>query len=625
MPQLPPHITNNLTPAFPLREYQQDALARFVAVTEQPDPQRHLLFHMATGSGKTLVMAGCMLQLYALGYRRFLFFVNSNTIIKKTRANFLDDQSSKYLFAQTLSMAGNPVKLHEVSNFQSSAGEELQIVFTTIQGLHKQLAQPRENGLTLDDFAAGRTVMISDESHHINALTKKGKPTTAQLADLVSWEQTVERIHTAHSRNYLLEFTATAALDHPAIATKYQDALLFEYSLRAFCADRYSKDIQVLQSSQSIEMRVLQALLLSVYRQEVFAWNNVWSKPVVLIKSSTIADSVRFRESVDLLIDQLDAQQIGALREDNTDNVIAEAFQFFNSRGVQDHDLIASLQREFQEGNRISIDSRNDSDEKQLIINSLEDRDNPYRLIFAVDKLNEGWDVLNLFDIVRTYDSKQPASKIPAKTTVAEAQLIGRGARYFPFQLHPDQEKHRRKYDDEPSNPLRVCEELYYHAGHNPEYIRDLGQALIETGLRTQPIQVRKANSIQTQPASQVRATTQNTVDWISEQQGKHWQLDLRPVAEGQLLQEESGTPYTSIKFSDLPQRVLQKAVQAVPGLRFDRLKRLVPDLERTQQLFDSDLYLGNTSIEVLGEKDLRDVSPARLRTALVRMLEHLN
>lgn len=58
--------------------------------------------------------------------------------------------------------------------------------------------------------------------------------------------------------------------------------------------------------------------------------------------------------------------------------------------------------------------------------------------------LNEGWDVLNLFDIVRLYDKrdgKQTAKGfIPEKTTNAEKQLIGRGARYYPFTLNNQQE-----------------------------------------------------------------------------------------------------------------------------------------------------------------------------------------
>ncbi len=38
---------------------------------------------MATGSGKTLIMAGLMLYLYKQGYRNFLFFVNLSNIVEK--------------------------------------------------------------------------------------------------------------------------------------------------------------------------------------------------------------------------------------------------------------------------------------------------------------------------------------------------------------------------------------------------------------------------------------------------------------------------------------------------------------------------------------------------------------
>ncbi|CAH1762982.1 6204_t:CDS:2 [Entrophospora sp. SA101] len=58
---------------------------------------------MATGSGKTLMMAGLILYLYEKGYRNFLFFVNSTNIIDKTKDNFLNDTSIKYLFNKSLS------------------------------------------------------------------------------------------------------------------------------------------------------------------------------------------------------------------------------------------------------------------------------------------------------------------------------------------------------------------------------------------------------------------------------------------------------------------------------------------------------------------------------------------
>jgi type III restriction enzyme len=58
---------------------------------------------MATGSGKTLIMAGLILYLYQQGYRNFLFFVNSTNIIDKTRDNFLNETSIKYLFNKSIS------------------------------------------------------------------------------------------------------------------------------------------------------------------------------------------------------------------------------------------------------------------------------------------------------------------------------------------------------------------------------------------------------------------------------------------------------------------------------------------------------------------------------------------
>lgn len=88
--ELPNCIKNNLNPQFELRPYQTEAFCRMIYFLKndfdgkQPRPY-HLLFNMATGSGKTMIMAGAMLYLYEQGYRNFLFFVNSNNIIQKRR------------------------------------------------------------------------------------------------------------------------------------------------------------------------------------------------------------------------------------------------------------------------------------------------------------------------------------------------------------------------------------------------------------------------------------------------------------------------------------------------------------------------------------------------------------
>ncbi len=57
-----------LNPTYELRPYQVEAFARFVHCLNNDFPGKqkplHLLFNMATGSGKTLIMAGLIRYLY---------------------------------------------------------------------------------------------------------------------------------------------------------------------------------------------------------------------------------------------------------------------------------------------------------------------------------------------------------------------------------------------------------------------------------------------------------------------------------------------------------------------------------------------------------------------------------
>ena len=110
--RLDDEIARNLNPKFELREYQKEAIGRFdfyfVGYQQRKFPAQ-LLFHMATGSGKTLIMAANILQLYKLGYRNFIFFVNSTNIIEKTKDNFLNPLSEKYLFAPKIKFGDKEV------------------------------------------------------------------------------------------------------------------------------------------------------------------------------------------------------------------------------------------------------------------------------------------------------------------------------------------------------------------------------------------------------------------------------------------------------------------------------------------------------------------------------------
>ena len=65
--ETPNCIKQNLNPKFKLRPYQEEALWRFQHCIENHFPGKsqplHFLFNMATGSGKTLIMASLILLL----------------------------------------------------------------------------------------------------------------------------------------------------------------------------------------------------------------------------------------------------------------------------------------------------------------------------------------------------------------------------------------------------------------------------------------------------------------------------------------------------------------------------------------------------------------------------------
>ncbi len=612
-------ISNNLNPKFKLRPYQKEALARFDYVVNQHSKilkPTQLLFHMATGSGKTLVMASVILHLYKRGYRNFIFFVNSSNIIEKTRDNFLNSISSKYLFNETISIADNKIVIKEVDNFETANKDDINIVFTTIQGLHSRLNTPKENSLTYEDFEDTKIVLLSDEAHHINAETKKGKPSKDEVESILSWESTVNKIFNANNENLLLEFTATADLHHQEIKKKYFDKLLFDYSLKQFRKDKYSKDVQVLQADLSQFERALQAVILSQYRRKIFEQNKLNIKPVILLKSKTIGESKAFFDEFVMEIKNLTPTAVNNIRNNSNSKIIQQIFNFFDERNISTSNLISELKEDFSENKCISVNSKNDSDEKQLIINSLEDENNEYRAVFAVDKLNEGWDVLNLFDIVRLYNTKNTEHKNDkiGKTTMSEAQLIGRGARYCPFKIDDNQELYKRKYDDNLTNNLRICEELYYHSAHNPKYISELNRALVEIGLK--PIN-RENNNI---PKS--KNTRDNGVEKRQKNKlNSNNELDKKireKIYKKKFLSGNTSisnafeiTPSTNIKaiskiyvLGNFEQHILLKAVNKLTFYRFNNLLKYFPKLKSISEFLSSEKFISKIKVEIKGNKE---------------------
>ena len=121
-PDVPKHIRDNLR--YELRPYQEEAISRWLHYMDYYPNKKipvQLLFDMATGSGKTLIMAAQILDLYKRGYRNFIYFVNSTNIIEKTISNFAEPSSSKCLFTDSIVIDGENVRINPVSSFNESA------------------------------------------------------------------------------------------------------------------------------------------------------------------------------------------------------------------------------------------------------------------------------------------------------------------------------------------------------------------------------------------------------------------------------------------------------------------------------------------------------------------------
>lgn len=631
--RVPEYIISNLNPVFELREYQKEAIGRLIYYFTEYEGKSQpvqLLYHMATGSGKTLIMAAAILYLYEQGYRNFIFFVNSTNIIEKTQDNFLNPLSSKYLFAEKLFLGDKQIRIKEVENFEAVNQDDINILFSTVQGLHSRLNTPRENSITYEDFEDEKIVLISDEAHHINTLTKNlhnQKLTKEENAEINTWEGTVSRIFQASAENIMLEFTATAGLEDEAIRQKYDDKVIFQYSLAEFRIDKFSKEVQVLQADLEPLERALQAAVLSQYRRKVAAKNGILLKPVVLMKSKTIAESEAVEKQFIELIKNLKAADLQKIKARTRNGILKSAFDYFKAEQIILSNLVREIKEDFAENKSLSVNSKNDSEEKQLVVNSLEDLDNEYRVIFAVDKLNEGWDVLNLFDIVRLYETRDSKSGRPGRTTTSEAQLIGRGARYFPFTLNGEQDKFQRKFDENLESPLRVLEELHYHSSHNPRYISELKRALVETGImpeedRTKIRELKVKNSFKKTKFWEVgkiflnerkrfdRSSLLGLSDIEVGQQiykfhsptGQIKQLTIFEELPDKLaIKAESTERY---KLIDFGQNLVRKALQRNEFYRFSNLKKYFPKLKTISEFISSDKNLGQAEVEVYGDAE---------------------
>lgn len=653
--EVPIFIKENLNPNFEIRTYQIEAFARFFHYyNSYPKKQIpiHLLFNMATGSGKTLIMAWLILYLYEKWYRNFLFFVNSNNIIEKTKDNFLNNLSSKFLFNQKIFFNNQEIKINAVDNFEWINTNDINICFTTIQKLHSDLHYEKENSLTFEDFKDKKIVLLADEAHHNNAKTKSKKG-QEELIEAPSFENTVEKVLNSNLQNILLEFTATLDFWNKDIENKYLNKILYKYDLIHFRQWGFSKDVNILQAELEEKERIIQAILLNQYRQEVAGKHNINLKPVILFKAQkTIAESLENKTKFHQIIQDLSVEDIQNIRKKTTISTIQKMFEFFNSHFDSPELLVKKLKVNFAENKCISVNEESEKENNQILINSLEDKNNQIRCVFAVNKLNEGWDVLNLFDIVRLYSSRSNVKdkatwKIKVwPQTVAEAQLIGRGARYCPFALDHTQDKYKRKYDEDLKNELRILEELHYHCLSEPLYITELRSALkdqwlLDDDLEDKELRIKenfKKTSFFKSGIIYLNDQEKNTYEHVKSfadlnVKKKNFEYDILSSTgkETELLKDietkEKAIQKKSeiITIKNIPQHIIQKSLAKNEFYKFNILQTYFPNLDSIQSFIDSDDFLWWLEITFWGlEKDLSSITNQDYLNAIMWLLTEI-
>ena len=624
---IPEIITKGLSKKIILREYQIEAFKNFLVYYEndnlKKNKQIHTLFHMATGSGKTVIMAGLILYLYTKGYRKFLFFVNQTNILEKTIENFTNPLSSKYLFNDVIEYLDNKINIKKVDNFSDNKTEDIEILFTTIQKLHIDLFEAKENSLTYDDFENNRIVFISDESHHVNSLTKK--TTKNEEESNRKWEYSVMNALIQNKNNIMLEFTATCDLKDANVNNKYKDKIVFNYSLVSFRESKYTKDFQNFATDTDLWTRTVIALVLSEYRKFLFADLKLNIKPVILLKSRKITESKSFYNNFFKKIKNLTSYELSNLESIGID-ILSKAIHYFKQKDESLEILLHSIKNGFSQDTALIINGTSDDNkEKQILVNSLEDISNPIRIVFAVDMLNEGWDVLNLFDIVRLYDTRQSSGKSGkiGSYTIKEAQLIGRGARYCPFVIEDEELKFKRKYDNDVSNKNRILETMYFHSKNDSKYISELKQALIKTGLQSEtpaiPEQKIKNKSKENNFYKKSLAFSnkkllkdRKNIDTIeSNMRNKiyHYKVltgngNLIDLFHNDSANTSIKTNIKTIKFKEISLNILLGAIECFEELRFDNLKIKYPVLTSTKEFLTSDKFLGNSKLEITYSKN---------------------
>ncbi len=670
---VPEYITDNLHPTKQLREYQQTALKHFIWLYDHDRASaKHLLFNMATGTGKTLVMASVVLYLYEKGYRNFLFLVHQIQIKDQAMKNFTDYKFEKYLFnPKGIKINGQNVDVKAVGSVADAGRNSINFMFFSTSLLYNRLREDRENGLTAEDFVNNDMVVIADEAHRLNVDTRSKNKKDQE--EILNWETAVMSAIRAREENMLLEFTATVDLANEAIHTKYTDKLVHRYDFLEFNKDGYSKDVKFLfnqevHTEDQKRLLIVNAVALSEYRRLLAEREmNVSISPIVLIKSVKIAQSEEDRKFFDSVIGSLRPEDLSRLHELSRENknreheILADMFSWLRtpkagliSQGDFDglKAFTAEIRTSFAHNNTLIYNSQ--KKEKAELLTQLDTPRNSIRAIFSVNALNEGWDVLGLYDIIH-FDISEAK-----KVSLQDIQLIGRGARYNPYELPRSYkrdedspildlfggrglvfDKYKRKFDNDPYDKGRVLETFVYHFVKTGTFLENLqrdllGEGIISEGIEKKTITLKqkfldsntyKKGFVLVNHTVKRTKTTNDEIDTTFSRPiiARAYNLRARGLSDSEQNQIIAGQKTDVIHITEefFPLPVIRKALVSAEGnfFRFNNLWEHIVGISTVDELIDKYLPLYDIKYTYEEGKSISQLNPVEKLQLLVGVI----
>ena len=345
-------------------------------------------FSIATGIGKTRLMAACIAYLYLKkGIRHFFILAPNLTLYEKLIRDFGDTSYEKYVFKGLSEFVHNTPVVITGENYNSAHGlfsaQEIQINIFNIAKFNSENrgGAPRMRrlaeclGQSYFDYLASLDdlVILMDEAHRYHA--DASKRAINELRPILGLEMTATPTDEKGKsfKNIVYEYNLAQALDDGKYVKIPTVARRKNFS-KGTMSD---EELDVLKIEDAINIHERTKVQLELYARNT---NQQLVKPFILVVCRNIGHAER------------------------TKTLIEE--ELFDGRYA---------------GNVLQIDSSTKKDEEiEKLFVSLENTDNQIEIVIHVNMLKEGWDVKNLYTIVPLRAADAP---------ILVEQSIGRGLR----------------------------------------------------------------------------------------------------------------------------------------------------------------------------------------------------